>query len=198
MVLVFHTLPPPPRAIGAHEQHLARPVSLGHQQRQSAVLIGVVFVDSQHFGPRFGPQHRGIPLKARQVVPHVGVLFHRVSQFGEQTPPAQRGEFEVIRKPRTPTVWLTFVEHHRIELLQFSIEQAELAAFPTGQKNQPAGLLFDQTQEQPAFFFGELPFPNANIAQEHHVEFRQLVQAIREFLDVVGVAATALFEQRME
>jgi hypothetical protein len=58
--------------------------------------------------------------------------------------------------------------------------------------------VLDQSFEQPALFGRQQAVVEADVAQEHDVEFRQLVQPGRELLQVVLRAAADLAQPRVE
>ena len=69
VVFVLDTLPPPPCAIGGHEEHLAGAERPRDEQRDPAVVVGHVVVHGEHLAARLRAEHRTIPLKARQRFP---------------------------------------------------------------------------------------------------------------------------------
>ncbi len=74
VIFVLDSFPPPPGAVGSHEQDLARAEGPRHQQRKPAEFVGDVFVHAQHVAAGLGSQHRGVPLEAGQSLPDLGVV----------------------------------------------------------------------------------------------------------------------------
>ena len=99
-----------------------------------------------------------------------------------------------VREPQPPGC--DVVEHDRAEVAQLGVQQRELAPLPARHEDQAARLVLDQPLEQPALLGRQLAVVDAHVAQEHHVELRQLVQPGRELLDVVLVAAAGLAQAR--
>ena len=105
-------------------------------------------------------------------------------------PSSVSSKWLAIREPQPPG-WVG-VQHDRAEVAQLGVEQRELAPLHARHEDQPARLVLDQPLEQPALLGRQLAVVDAHVAQEDHVELRQLVEPGRELLDVVLVAAAGL------
>ena len=161
----------------------------GHEEGQPAELVGIILVGAEDVAPCLGMNDRGIPLEPGEPFPDGGVIVLRVGQLSEQAPAARLGQLEVARRPRPPPARLAGIHHHRAEVTQFGIEQAELAPVPPRHEDQAARLVLDQTLELAAIFDRQLPRLDADIAEENDVELAQLVEPLGELLDVILVAA---------
>ena len=58
--------------------------------------------------------------------------------------------------PRAPAARLRRIEHDRAEVAQLGIHERELAPLPARHEHQPAGLVLDQTLQQPALLGRQL------------------------------------------
>ena len=71
VVFVFNTSPPTPCSIGAHKQYFTCAKSLRHQQRDSPKFVAHILVHAENLASGLGPNHRCIPLEARQRIPSI-------------------------------------------------------------------------------------------------------------------------------
>src|SRR4051794_12855 len=97
-----------------------------------------------------------------------------------------------------PSAGLRVIEHDGIQVLEWRIEQRELAALDARQKDEAAGLIFNEAAQHAAFVERELIILHANVAQEDHIIFGQRLEGAREFLNVVLVPTAGFVEARME
>src|SRR3954470_10610510 len=81
-----------------------------------------------------------------------------------------------------------FVQHHRNQILQWSVLERKLASAPSRQKNQSTRLLFHQPANQIHIPIRQLAFTHANITQKNNVILRDRVAAIREGSEVIPPA----------
>ena len=68
---------------------------------------------------------------------------------------------------------------------------------PAGHEYQSAGLMLDESFEQPAVLCSELSLFDSHVTEKNDIVFSQLVEARGELLDVVLVARAYLAEARM-
>ena len=106
VIFVFHPFSPPPGAVGAHEEHLAgaevRVASSGNRPNS----FDDILMHAQHFGAGLGATHRGVPLKAGQILPDFDVVLLRVGQLRQQAAAAEFGQLEAAGRARSPSARL--------------------------------------------------------------------------------------------
>ena len=191
MKLVLDAAPPTPRAVGAHEQHLAATGAADGQQRDAAKLISQLRVHGEHLaaGPAF--DHAGGPVKTGEHFPNL-VVHHFVGvEACEQMAASAVREREHRLVLQADAGGLGVVEHDRHQLLQLAVHQREVIAAPPRHEDQPAALLLDEALDQLGVFLAQLPFADADVAEKNHVVTRQHFARTGEGGEVVAPAAGA-------
>ena len=189
--LVLHAAPPTPCAVGAHEQHLAAPGAADGQQRNAAPLVAQFGMHGEHLAAGTALGHTGGPVKTGEHFPNLLVHHFVGVEAGEQMAAAPAGEREHRLVLQADTGGLGVVEHDRHQLLQRTVHQRKVIAPPAGHEDQSAALLLDEALDQPGVLRTQLPFADADVAEEHHVVAGEHLARAGEGGEVVAPAAGA-------
>ena len=93
--------------------------------------LGRVLVDGQDIAAGLGPEHGGVPLKAGEPLPDLGIIVLGIGQLREQASAPEFGELEMIGGARAPTSGLRGVENHGTKVSQLGVQKRKFTPLRT-------------------------------------------------------------------